>query len=113
MRIHRPNTPGEIGIINLAGGSLGCYDFSKLHPTLPQEDLIRRVQGMIDVGVVYKLAQIRRNKPKVAKIFMKAAQYPSKDPAEWSETDEKEKGTDEVILDTKKIKELLRYLINN
>ena len=66
---------------------------------------------MIDVGMAYKLAQMQRNKPKVTNIFIKAAQYPFKDPAEWSETDEK--GTDEVILDTKKIKELLRYLINN
>ena len=66
---------------------------------------------MTDVGMAYKLAQIRRNRPKVTKIFMKAAKHPSKDPAEWSEIDEK--GTDEVILDTKKIKELLSYLTNN
>jgi hypothetical protein len=111
QRIQRLNALGELGIINLAGGSLGCYDFTKLYPTLPQEDLIRRVLEMIDVGMAYKLAQIRRKKPNVTKIFIIAKQHPSRDPAKWSETDEK--GTDEITLDTKKIKELLRYLINN
>jgi len=79
QRIQRLNTLGELEIINLAGGHLYTtilLNFTLLYSPTREFDL-SSTQVMIEVGIAYTVAQVRRNKPKFTQKFMKAAQCPS------------------------------------
>jgi hypothetical protein len=110
------NTLGLRGVIDLRDTFVGSFDFANLYPSVVQDDVVNKVNSMVDLAMKYMLASHNGSSSsrngKAKDVFVSVPRYPSKDPATWSF--ESPTGVEaDLVLNLAQIKAMFLYLMQN